>query len=187
MRRGRFGLLAVRRLALTTAALIFAAGSALAQVNADPGAGGTVAARANYASSNGAAVQGTPSFPTGTTSTSAYVMVGLGTTVTPIKTGRVQVLACGEAYNTTATDNANVQFRYGTGAAPANGAAVTGTQTGGTVNATSTAASQKNPFCIPAILTGLTIGTTYWLDEAQEAVFGGTAEINYAYIVAIEF
>ena len=53
-----------------------------------------------------------------------------------------------------------------TGAAPANAAALTGTQTGVAVNFIASTAAGKVPFSVSAYVTGLIAGTTYWIDLA---------------------
>ena len=71
-------------------------------------------------------------------------------------------------------------MRRGTGAAPTNGAAVTGTQTGadivGDTNNVAGAAGQRLPFCIGGVVTGLAIGTAVWFDAALSTT-SGTASI----------
>lgn len=84
------------------------------------------------------------------------------------------------------------KVNYGTGTAPASAAAVTGTTVGGvqeyTNSATVTAADVHTPFTITSVITGLTIGTAYWLDLAAEAI--ATASdlgLSNVTISAIEF
>src|SRR5438309_1082651 len=68
----------------------------------------------------------TPADPTGTTDTTGKMM-GLAIAVTPLVTGRLKIFVSGSAANNTINDGAAVQIRYGTGTAPVNGAALTGT------------------------------------------------------------
>jgi len=56
------------------------------------------------------------------------VMMGLAISFTPLYSGRVKIIIAGEASNNTAGDGFLIYAAYGTGAAPANGAAATGTQ-----------------------------------------------------------
>lgn len=125
----------------------------------------------------------TPSDPAATASTTA-VMAGLAIAFTPTKTGNIKVKITGEISNDTVGDGSTVAAAYGTGTAPANGDAATGTAMGNTFTFTSTAASDKGAFAIVAYVTGLTIGTAYWLDLSILAVTGGNAGItNISYIV----
>ncbi|MEM3844947.1 MAG: hypothetical protein QXU98_04525 [Candidatus Parvarchaeota archaeon] len=127
-----------------------------------------------------------PSNPSGTTSTSA-VQMGLGVTYTPATTGRLLVIVVGEASNNTAGDGATVQLSYGTGSSPSNGASATGTAVGSKISITSNAASQTVPFSLGYVLTGLTIGTSYWFDLQVAAVTGGTASVSNLTVLIIEF
>ena len=124
--------------------------------------------------------------PAGTTSTT-LVMSGYGQTFTPSKTGRVLVLLFANVNNNTAGDGVQAVLSYGTGAAPAANSALTGTQVGGTAKETSAAASASNEVALAVVVTGLTVGTTYWLDAAYSAVTGGTATISIVYALVLEF
>jgi hypothetical protein len=109
----------------------------------------------------------TPANPTALTSTS-YLMFGLGSTLsfTPTQSGiiRFSIKYVPGGVGTTGLNN--FKLAYGSGAAPANAAAATGTVVGGvdqggaiaSVNATP-ALNQRN-----VIVTGLTPGVTYWFD-----------------------
>ena len=88
--------------------------------------------------------------------------------------------------NNTINDGATVQIRYGTGTAPTNGAALTGTQLGASQTFTALVAAQKDGFSITGIATGLTIGTAYWIDAALAAVTAGTATITGVTVTASE-
>lgn len=129
----------------------------------------------------------TPGNPTGTTSTTD-VMMGLGSTVvfTPSTTGRVLVLCSVVAKQTTSGDGCSVTMYRGTGSAPANAAAVTGTQTGGGKTLTAIAANQTDTMALFAVVSGLTIGTQYWLDLAVHAVTGGTASVSSISFLMLE-
>jgi len=124
-----------------------------------------------------ASITGTPSNPTGTTSTTA-VMAGLAISFTPNKTGKIKITVDGMIANSTAGDGGTAQIAYGTGTAPANGAAATGTAVGNKASLLSSAASQNQSFSLVAIVSGLTAGTAYWIDLQQAAVTGGTASIT---------
>jgi hypothetical protein len=108
-----------------------------------------------------------PSDPASTVSTTLVTM-GLGSTCafTPGATGKVLVTVAGVFTTATGSVNMTIAGRYGTGTAPANGAADTGTAFG------SSAAPSFHPpgtavngaFTVTGLITGLTVGTAYWLD-----------------------
>jgi hypothetical protein len=126
------------------------------------------AAGRNNRSFNGAIAD-----PAGTTS-STYVMMGLGLSITPRMTGTVKLLITG-LYSNTGTGNDNFTVgKYGTGTAPANGAAAAGTSMTTNEKRLSTpTATYLSDFTYYAEVSGLTLGTTYWFDLAQH-VQGGT-------------
>jgi hypothetical protein len=122
--------------------------------------------------------QSTPENPTGTTSTAAFVMMGLAGSITPKSTGKILIIISGHGSNTVAADGVKMQIRFGTGAAPANGAASTGTAAGGApIIGRAQAATVTVPFSCNGIASGLTIGTTYWVDLSIAAVTGGTGSV----------
>lgn len=130
--------------------------------------------------------------PTGTTSASA-VMMGLGSSfaLTPLAaggTGVVSVMIMGWASTTTSGATVQIGLRYGTGAAPANGAAVTGTSaytTQDVLLTTATTGSPAIPYTIFAEITGLVAGTAYWFD-LPVSTSGGTAVIKVSGVVIQE-
>jgi hypothetical protein len=107
-----------------------------------------------------------PSAPTGTVSTTA-VMMGLGSTwtFTPASSGVVLISVSGAGSTTTAVANFGVGCRYGTGTAPANGAAASGTRfgSGGDFTLRAVAVGPYATFTFPDVLS-LTAGTAYWFD-----------------------
>ena len=128
-----------------------------------------------------------PSDPTGTASTTG-VMMGLGSTASyaPARSGVVVVIVQGQMSNATGSDGAKVGLRYGTGTAPSNGAALTGTAKGqGSQVDSYPNAGCRFPFFIYTVITGLTVGTTYWFDLGLGAITGGTANVKNAEIVII--
>lgn len=103
------------------------------------------------------------------------LQLGMGSTFkfTPTRTGVLLVILSGTAFGAVAAGIAagsgSLRLDYGTGAAPAAGAAQTGTIIGPTaqISQTLTAADQETldvPFCICVIIGGLTVGTQYWFD-----------------------
>jgi hypothetical protein len=135
----------------------------------------TAVAGFNALNPNTAPAVFTPADPTGTTSTT-QVMMGIGATYTPSSSGLVQaVLSCGYG-SLTGQTNQKITGQYGTGSAPANGAAVTGTRwgTGEVLQwkvGGGTSAGDVNALSLTDILT-LTPGTTYWFDVALATTTG---------------
>jgi hypothetical protein len=132
-----------------------------------------------------ASLQTSPTSPAGTTSTTG-VMAGLGGTITPSATGKILVTINGSMYNQTATGSTVSAIRYGTGTVPSNGAALTGTQIGGSVKRGAIAAFERMPFSVSAVITGLSLGTQVWLDLNQAAATAGTANLELVSIAAVE-
>jgi hypothetical protein len=135
------------------------------------------------------ASQSTPSDPAGIGNTSG-LMAGLAGAITPVSTGRICVTISGSLSNDTAAagNGAAVQIRYGTGSAPANAAALAGTAVGGKVSSVleRATANDLQPFSIQAIVTGLTIGTAYWLDLSLAAIVAGNGLAKNISITAFE-
>lgn len=130
----------------------------------------------------------TSAAPTGTTSATA-VMMGLGgtATLTPNTSTRLHITVSFQAANNTVNDGITCDLRYGTGAAPTNGAAVTGTLVGIAQTRTSLVAADRAGMTFSGVITGLTQGTAYWFDVSALAVTGGTASITGVTITAHEF
>lgn len=120
--------------------------------------------------------QAQPANPTAPASTSVFAMQGLAGAITPAKSGNILLIISGDfiSNSVTAGDGIKTKLSYGTGTAPVNAAALTGTQVGNTLEYTNdttvTAADVFVPFSQQAVITGLTLGTAYWLDIAAEAV-----------------
>lgn len=132
-----------------------------------------------------------PLTPTGTTSATA-VMAGMGATckITPGLTGRIRFVIEGRASNTVINNLITMQLLYGSGAAPANGAAASGTSPSSLALAVQSAvAQQPMAFSLSGQVTSLSVGTQYWFDlsQLQSGGGGGTANINSAACNAVEF
>lgn len=127
----------------------------------------------------------TSASPTGTTSLTG-VMMGLGAALTPGTSSQVSVLVTGQMQNTTLNDGVTVQVAYGTGSAPANGAAPTGTLVGSVQSFTEVVVGLSSGFAVGALVTGLIPGTAYWFDVQVAAVTGGTASVTGVTVLAQE-
>jgi len=133
--------------------------------------GSTVLAKINsagvYIGPQAATVSYKPSNPTATTSLSVVCMgIGSTCTYTPLATGKVLVTVCGSWLTATATVQGGIGARYGTGTAPANGAADTGTAWGtnaATENIRAAGTGGGLPFAFTELLS-LTANTAYWFD-----------------------
>lgn len=137
----------------------------------------------------GAASQSQSANPTAPASTSAYTMQGLAGAITPVLTGAVLITISGTVLASTvaAGDGIEYQISVGTGAAPTNGAALSGTQYGQPQSsknpATAIAADVAVPFSVQAVVTGLTKATPYWIDLAAKSL--GTASSGSLSAVSI--
>lgn len=124
--------------------------------------------------------------PSGTTDLTGKMM-GLAGSITPMSTGTVLFCMAGTLANDTSPDGAFVQLTRGTGAAPTNGAALTGTAIG-SVEVLSIIASntQRSPFGGCALSTGLATNTPVWYDIRLAALAGGTATATSVVLTAVE-
>lgn len=133
---------------------------------------------------------GSSATPTGNVSTVAKMMgLGLvsGFTITPQVTGRVAVWIAGTALNSTAAgDGTSITGKYGTGTAPSNAAASSGTTFGAQQNfIASTTAGQQGFICM-GIVTGLTLNVAVWFDLVVVAVTAGGASVKDCQIIVVE-
>jgi hypothetical protein len=120
---------------------------------------------------------------TNSTLFSSFVMAGLQSgvsTLTPTATGRILVIVCGSAGGTGTVVEGVFQLHYGAGNGPAPGAAVTGTAVGAlsAYNVYVGSVTPQNvavPFMTAAVISGLTVGSPYWIDIAVEGALGVTA------------
>lgn len=122
----------------------------------------------------------------GTNATTTVKMAGLAAAITPQVTGRVFVLVTGVVANSTIGDGVNVQLAWGTGSAPANGAAATGTVVGLVKHFVASTAAGQQGIALGAFITGLTNGTAIWVDLQFAAVTGGTATLKDCDVVLEE-
>lgn len=134
----------------------------------------------------GLATSTTSNVGTAVTTSAAFVMAGYGLTFTPKKTGIVLVLWYGGASNNTGGDGVILKLAYGTGAAPSGGVAAVGTQAGVNITITNAGANAVIPFSHVVLITGLTVGTTYWFDLQIAQTGGGTAASQNGAVSFIE-
>jgi hypothetical protein len=111
------------------------------------------------------------------------VMLGFGSVchITPSYSGRVRFAINGGFSNTANTSRA--QLRWGSGTAPANGSPQSGTTLG---NSRATGSVTLVPFTVSGVVTGLTLGTSYWFDIGA-VVTGGTGSVSGSDCNAIEY
>lgn len=117
--------------------------------------------------------------PTGTASLIG-VMAGLAVAITPVGSGRLHIVITGVMTNSVASpspDGGSFRIYYGTGSAPANGVALTGTALGA-ANSISGGTSLIQSFSLEGWVTGLTVGTAVWIDMLEGALGGGTATFS---------
>lgn len=138
---------------------------------------------------NGHTITAAPGAPTGTTSTTG-VMAGVGSTctITPTYSTRVFFMITGVIANNTSGSGSNALLKFGTGTAPTNGAAATGTTIGNasTFYPTPNANNIYVPFVTQGIVAGLTTGTAYWFDIDQYSTTSGTTTMLQITCTAFE-
>jgi hypothetical protein len=161
------------RLNPVATALSGAAGANLLRINdaisaVGVGAPATSYTPYQYPAANAASFSSAPNAPAGTDSMD-LVMMGLGSTwaFTPTGTGLVQVSVTGFGNTQTGLAFFQAGARYGTGAAPGNAVAVTGTRFGsaGDPQIEGGGVGKQAGLAFTAILT-LVPGTAYWFDLA---------------------
>lgn len=135
-----------------------------------------------------ATLQANPSNPAGTSSTTA-VMMGLGSTckITPTYSGRVRFeVVTGIATVTAAAASFVATLRQGTGTAPVNGVASTGTQVGNQISSAINIAFNLPLGAMSGIVTGLTPGVAVWFDLSM-SISTGSATVSSISCNAFEF
>lgn len=123
--------------------------------------------------------------------TATLLMNGLGSaaapaTITPTSTGRVVFTVTGDLTNSTILDGVTYKLVYGTGSAPANGAAASGTAISATRSVAVAVAAQKQGFSVTGSATGLALATAVWYDLQIANVSGGTASVSNITVSANE-
>ena len=126
--------------------------------------------------------------PTATVSTTKVMMgIGSSVTLTPSFSGRVRVTICGTVSNNTGAQASYYNGYYGSGTAPANGAALTGTALM-TLQLVTSAPLAFNtfPYSIIAEVTGLTLSTAYWFDLGLASSSGAATSTIYVSSIIVE-
>lgn len=129
-----------------------------------------------------------PSSVTGTTSTAALQMAGLGGSFTT-RSGRFAICMSGNLDNTTVNDGSKVQISFGTTVpVPTLNAPLQGTQVGPIQQLSQTAlpAATITPYGACWVVTGQTKNTTFWTDVAYGAITGGQAVLTQASVIAYD-
>jgi hypothetical protein len=126
-----------------------------------------------------------PPNPSGTTSLIG-VMMGLGMTFTPTKSGNFLLMATAIIYNATSVDGVTAELRYGIGTAPSNGTPLAGTNICVAGENNIPAATASTPVALIAFVGNLTVGVTYWLDLSLAAIAGGTANAINVTLTVVE-
>jgi len=126
--------------------------------------------------------------PAATTSISpTLVMAGLGVQITPVASGVLDVRICCIVRNNAVNNGVILRIRYGTGTPPTNGVALTGTASGtGLQSVNGAGGTPTVPVTLLSTITGLTQGTTYWIDLAYAALTGGTVTLNTVDVLVTE-
>lgn len=127
-----------------------------------------------------------PADPAGTAS-ATLVMMGLGSTLTytPAMTGKLKITLQFGLKNSVANNGATLGLRYNTGAAPANGVAVTGTvagKDGGDTGGPGTVFAVGRT--LTGIATGLVPGVPVWFDAALDSN-GGVTTMSLVNVFAV--
>jgi hypothetical protein len=129
------------------------------------------------------------------TGSNTAVMAGFGSSwaITPSSTGRVRIRVTGSCALSlgSSPNQINLNLRYGTGTAPAGGAAATGTQMltsdyyGGV--ALSANSEWGAPITLEAEVSGLTLSTAYWFDATFFVSSGATGYFRPSGVIIEEF
>jgi len=114
-------------------------------------------------------------------------MQGLAGSLTPAGSGNVCIIISGTIIPQ-ASHGIEYQISYGTGAPPGSNASLVGTQIGAIQEYESSLLTGAIPFSLAAVVTGLTLSTTYWIDLAAKAIGAATTvELQNVSITAFEF
>lgn len=124
---------------------------------------GTVFQLKGLAAGGGGFAQSSVLNPTGTTSTTDFMM-GAALAYTPTGSGNILINGFGYIDFSAPDQIGRIQIRYGTGTAPSNGDALTGAAVGGLINIRATSWGGPFAWSLNPIAAGLAVGTAYWFD-----------------------
>lgn len=124
----------------------------------------------------------------GTTNSSSVTMTGYEGSITMSGGTKALVIISGDIAQSGNDGNSTMQIYYGTGTAPSNGDSETGTAIGSEVHIEfkGTGSQIKYPFSTQTVVTGLTPGSTYWIDLGTTNTGGNTVNTNNVSISVIE-
>lgn len=145
------------------------------------------------AAANGAVNQSTKASMV-PTSTSSYVMGGMNNLITPQRSGNILAIFSGYCTSsaTTANEGVSLQFAYAAGStAPSYQASATGTTVGEvqefSVGTTlSGSGDLRAPISAQCLISGLQVGTEYWIDVQIEGITAEDVTINNCVLTLVE-
>ena len=116
-----------------------------------------------------------------------FEMGGFGFAYTPSKSGNLLILLFfGFSVNATG-QGTSFRLKHGTGAAPATGAAETGTTDYNLDSFLGNTASIILPLTLTGLLTGLALGTPIWIDVAAAVGGVNTVTLEHPLLILVEF
>jgi len=124
-----------------------------------------------------------------TTTSTGQVCAGLAVLITPTSSGILDVRVCMNTRNNTASNGLFVRLRYGAGTPPTNGTAIAGVGAGvgtGVQQVNGAGGSPTVPVTLIGTISGLTPGTTYWIDISYSAITGGSVQLSAVDVMASE-
>jgi len=122
------------------------------------------------------------------TASTTLVMAGFALSVTPLLTGKLRITFTGVAQTATGTAAVGILPAYGTpsGSAPSNGAAPTGTTVGTQLTVTMAGTAKNSYTGRTIIISGLTVGTSYWIDLQYNTTVGADSATLASFDCIIE-
>ena len=122
-----------------------------------------------------------------TSESPTYEMGGFGFAYTPTKSGNILMLLLFAFSVNASGQGCRFRLKHGTGAAPANGAAETGTTDYDLDSFLGNTASIILPLTLTGLLTGLTLGTEIWIDVACSVGGVNTVTLDHPVLILVEF
>jgi hypothetical protein len=124
--------------------------------------------------------------PADRSTVTTVVAIGANRTLTPAISGRVLLLAAGIAYNTTIGSATIVSAGYGTGTPPSAGSTPSYTLAGAGQNFISSSAAGQQGFSVIGLVTGLSLGISYWFDVFIQTSGGTTGGVKNVQLLVME-